>query len=85
MRPILDDTTIVSLWHALASFSTAVQPENPVLHSPATPIQSHSRQKYNTIPSPALTENASIFHILEMALGFSSTQDFAAASRGKNP
>ena len=29
--------------------------------------------------------NASIFHILKLALGFSSTQDFAAAARGKNP
>jgi len=41
--------------------------------------------KRRTTFTHALDWNVSIFHILKMALGFSSTQDFAAAARGKNP
>jgi hypothetical protein len=38
--------------------------------------------EYTSIPTRFFNENASIFHTLKMALGFSSTKDFAAARSG---
>ena len=81
--PTLDDAQVVCLPPAFAFLFTPTTPAifprifpGNLLTATFTLKKQHD---FDTRSDP----KRSIFHILEMALGFSSTQDFAAASCGK--